>query len=65
MVDFVPNVHGDAIDDTTVPFLPIDSDGDMSIVVHLLPTNPETGGAGPRQACFPVDASDWAAKTAP
>jgi len=61
---FVPNAHGDATDDTFVPFVPVDADGDMSIVVHMLPTNPETGLAGGRQACFPIDdVSDWAPTT--
>jgi Cu/Zn superoxide dismutase len=58
--EFRPNAHGDAIADTFVPFVPVDADKEMSIVVHLLPTNPATGGAGGRQACFPIDASDWA-----
>jgi hypothetical protein len=62
--DFVPNAHGSATDDATVPFLPVDPDGVMSIVVHLLPTNPDTGLAGGRQACFPLDVSGWA-PTAP
>jgi Cu/Zn superoxide dismutase len=60
---FVPNAHGQATADTFVPFLPVDPDGKMSIVVHLLPTNPATGGAGGRQACFPIDASNWAPTT--
>jgi hypothetical protein len=60
---FVPNAHGDATASTSVPFVPVDPDGKMSIVVHLLPTNPATGLAGGRQACFPIDASDWAQTT--
>jgi hypothetical protein len=51
---FVPNASGDATDDATVSFLPVD-EGAMSIVVHLDSTNRQTGGAGLRQACFPVD----------
>jgi hypothetical protein len=67
--DFVPNAFGQATDDSTVPFLPVDPDGAMSIVVHLLPTNTDptqgtVGGAGGRQACFPLDVSSWA-PTAP
>jgi hypothetical protein len=61
--DFVPSAHGKATDDATVPFVPVDPDGVMSIVVHLLPTNPNTGTAGLRQACFPLDVSDWAPTT--
>jgi Cu/Zn superoxide dismutase len=69
---FVPNAHGDATDSTFVPFLPVDPDGKMSIVVHLLPTNTDhhiptpggvVGSAGGRQACFPIDATEWAPKT--
>jgi Cu/Zn superoxide dismutase len=69
---FVPNAHGNATADATVPFVPVDPDGKMSIVVHLLPTNTDhniptpggvVGSAGGRQACFPIDASDWAPPT--
>jgi Cu/Zn superoxide dismutase len=61
--NFVPNAHGNATDDATVPFVPVDPDSKMSIVVHLLQTNtadniPTLGGlvgsAGKRQACFPL-----------
>jgi Cu/Zn superoxide dismutase len=65
---FRPNAHGDATADAFVPFVPVDADKKMSIVVHLLPTNTElnypnpgpVGSAGGRQACFPIDASEWA-----
>ena len=66
---FRPNAHGDATADTFVPFVPVDADKKMSIVIHLLPTNTELdyptnpgliGSAGGRQACFPIDASKWA-----
>jgi Cu-Zn family superoxide dismutase len=60
----VPSTHGEATDSTFVPFLPVDPDGVMSIVVHVAATNPETGAAGARQVCFPLDVSDWA-PTAP
>jgi Cu/Zn superoxide dismutase len=60
----VPNTFGEATASTTVPFLPVDPDGKMSIVVHFATTDPATGLAGPRTACFPVDVSDWA-PTAP
>jgi len=67
-LSFVPNAHGNATADATVPFVPVDADKKMSIVVHLLPTNTElnypntgpVGSAGGRQACFPIDASEWA-----
>jgi Cu-Zn family superoxide dismutase len=54
--DLVPDEDGMAYAETTVPFVPVD-DGEMSIVVHQLPTNPITGAAGSRQACFPADVS--------
>lgn len=54
--DLVPDEDGMAYAETTVPFVPVD-DGEMSIVVHQLPTNPTTGTAGARQACFPVQVS--------
>ena len=61
----VPDEEGMAYDSTTVPFVPIDADpayvpGVMSVVVHVLPTNPLTGAAGARQACFPVEVPQWA-----
>jgi Cu/Zn superoxide dismutase len=59
-----PSAHGEATASTTVPFLPVDPDGVMAIVVHVDPTNTITGAAGARQACFPLDVSDWA-PTAP
>jgi hypothetical protein len=62
---FVPNAHGTATDDATVSFVPVDPDSKMSIVVHLLATDPATGLAGGRQACFPLDVSDWAPTTPP
>jgi hypothetical protein len=43
--------------ETTVPFVPRDPDGVMSVVVHVGPTNPATGAAGARQACFPLSVS--------
>jgi Cu/Zn superoxide dismutase len=52
--EFVPDEEGMAYDKTTVPFVPVDSDGDMAVVVHVDPTNPVTGGAGQRQVCFPL-----------
>jgi hypothetical protein len=65
--DLVPDEEGMAYDSTTVPFVPIDADPDpalepgvMSVVVHVLPTNPLDGTAGARQACFPVEVPQWA-----
>jgi Cu/Zn superoxide dismutase len=52
-----------ASDQTTVPFVPVDPDGIMSVVVHIRGTNTAygvpfpgkvAGDAGTRQACFPV-----------
>ena len=62
--DLVPNDHGEATDDTKVEFVPLDSDrdfisGEMSIVIHVSPTNPATGAAGARQACFKLLTPDW------
>jgi hypothetical protein len=49
--------EGNASDETTVPFVPVDPDGVMSVVVHEKATDPTTGLAGIRQACFPLDVS--------
>jgi Cu/Zn superoxide dismutase len=54
--DLTPDA-GHASDETTVPFVPVDPDGVMSVVVHESATNPTTGGAGMRQACFPLSVS--------
>jgi Cu/Zn superoxide dismutase len=72
--NLVPNDHGEATDDTKVNFVPTDNSpllipGEMSIVIHALPTNTEfgiptagkpAGDAGPRQACFKLLTPDWA-----
>ena len=52
----VPNKDGVAADRTVVPYVPEDPDGDgiMSIVIHTNPTDPATGGAGPREVCLPL-----------
>jgi Cu/Zn superoxide dismutase len=55
--DLVPDEDGMAYDATMVRFVPVDPDGVMSVVVHQLPTNPTTGAAGTRQACFPAKVS--------
>jgi Cu/Zn superoxide dismutase len=60
--DIVPDADGMAQDQTTVEFVPIDSDrvpGVMSVVIHEQPTNTTTGGAGARWACFPLDVPQW------
>jgi Cu/Zn superoxide dismutase len=53
--DLIPDAEGMAYDQTTVPFVPIDSNSEMSVVVHVDPTDTATGAAGARQACFPLD----------
>lgn len=55
---------GAARDRVTVPFVPVDSDGEMSIVIHADHTNPDTGAAGARQACFPLSVPQWVPETA-
>jgi Cu/Zn superoxide dismutase len=71
--EFVADAEGMAYDRTTVDFIPDDSDpdpnpGDMSVVVHALPTQTEFGNptalqpagyAGARWACFPVSVPRW------
>jgi hypothetical protein len=54
--NLLPDAEGMAYDKTTVPFVPVDSDGVMSVVVHVSFTKPD-GSAGTRQACFPLDVS--------
>ena len=44
--------HGNAQSTATVSFIP---EGERSIVLHGLPTDPQTGIAGPRLACLPLD----------
>jgi Cu/Zn superoxide dismutase len=64
--DLVPDDHGNANDDTTVPFVPRDTEdpfsvGVMSVVIHVAPTDHQTGSASGRQACLPLDdVSRWA-----
>jgi Cu/Zn superoxide dismutase len=55
----VPDEEGMAYAKTTVPFVPVDPDGVMAVVVHVAPTNTTTGAAGDRQACFPVSVPQW------
>jgi Cu/Zn superoxide dismutase len=60
--DLIPDAEGTATDETTVPFVPVDPDGIMSVVVHIRETNTAygvpfpgvAGSAGTRQACFPM-----------
>jgi hypothetical protein len=58
--DLVPSKEDGAASFTsTVPFVPKDVDGVMSIVVHIEPTQPDTGFANSRQACFPLSVPQW------
>jgi hypothetical protein len=61
--DLEPVADGTASDETTVPFVPVDPDGIMSVVVHIRATNTAYGVPNPgqpagfadtRQACFPL-----------
>ena len=49
--DLVPDADGVATDQTTVSFMPVDVDREMSVVIHV--GNAVTGGT--RQACLPLD----------
>jgi len=56
--DLVVDDKGMAYDETWVPFVPDPGDdGVLSIVIHADTTDPETGLAGTRQACLPLDFS--------
>ena len=64
----IPNKQGLATSSTEVPFVPEDSvatdlitktPGIMSIVIHVAPTDPVTGGASLRQACLPLEVPQW------
>ena len=59
--DLVPSEEdGAASDQVTVPFVPVDLNGAMSIVIHVESTDEDTGLAGARQACFPLTVpEDW------
>jgi len=59
--DLVPSEEdGAASDQVTVPFVPVDLNGAMSIVIHVESTDEDTGLAGARQACFPLAVpEDW------
>ena len=46
-------VDGEGTGTASVPFVP--EHGKRSVVIHQDPTNPETGGAGPRLACKTVE----------
>jgi hypothetical protein len=56
--DFTPDDDGMAYDVQTAPWVPVDHDGQMSIVVHVgtadLPTS-----QSPKQACFPLEVPQW------
>lgn len=51
-LDFTVSRHGTGKAVTVVPFVP--KHGARSVVVHEMATNPDTGAAGGRLACFPV-----------
>ena len=57
--ELVPNDFGTATDSTSVPFIPVDPDGIMSIVIHQESTDKKSGFAGPRQACLPLYVPQW------
>jgi superoxide dismutase, Cu-Zn family len=61
--DLVSEADGTVTYQAVVPFVPVDPDSAMSVVIHVLPTNPTTGGAGARQACLPLNVSEWAPTT--
>ena len=57
--DLLPDAEGIAFDRAKVSFVPVDSDGIMSVVVHVGPTITDpnvgtVGSAGARQAVLPV-----------
>jgi Cu/Zn superoxide dismutase len=52
-LDFKANSDGDSTIKVTVPFIP--EEGERSIVIHDLPTDPATGKAGDRLACLPLN----------
>jgi superoxide dismutase, Cu-Zn family len=51
-LDLDVDSQGNARSTATVSFIP---EGQRSIVLHGLPTDPQTGIAGPRLACLPLD----------
>jgi Cu/Zn superoxide dismutase len=51
-LDFTVTRKGEGHVETVVPFLPVH--GARSVVIHAMPTDPATGAAGDRLACFPV-----------
>jgi Cu/Zn superoxide dismutase len=63
--DIVPDKEDNAASfQTTVPFVPKDVDGHMSIVLHVDPTAEITGAAGNREACFPLSVPQWIPQSA-
>jgi Cu/Zn superoxide dismutase len=55
-LDVTVNEAREAASSTVVPFVPVpeNPNGLMSVVIHRDPTNPDTGGAGPREVCLPL-----------
>ena len=55
-LDLVPDEDGVAVDHTQVPFLPDPGENNArSIVIHVEATDEDTGLAGARQACLPLE----------
>lgn len=52
-LDFTVDASGAGDSDSVVRFTP--TPGARSVVIHANPTDPTTGGAGPRLACLPVE----------
>lgn len=51
-LDFTVSLTGNGSATAVVPFTP--EAGERSVVIHALPTDHDTGGAGARLACLPV-----------
>jgi hypothetical protein len=62
--DLVPDEEGMAYNQQSVPFVPVDEDGDMSIVIHTGVASDPTS-ISPKQACFPLSVSGIFPKPSP
>jgi superoxide dismutase, Cu-Zn family len=56
--NFLPNEDGMAYAVSSAPFVPVDDDGQMSIVIHTGHASDPTS-ISPKQACFPLEVSQW------
>lgn len=56
--DLMPDAEGVARDESSVSFVPVDDDGEMSIVIHQFPNDPPVS-SNPKQACFPLSVPQW------